>query len=142
VLANRGFEPARVAGQYAEFMHTAEDHVLLEIIVSTYEDFLESEIGKSMHEERVLAQRSNSEYRSHLGRNVRYLMDYMLLLCLSPGQEGLTEVPIKLWVHYMPDTVDAAIRELFGAPTDASFRSNGEVGPSPRLAPAVGQAAS
>jgi len=51
-------------------------------------------------------------------------------------------VPIKLWVHYMPDTVDAVIRDLFGAPTDASFRTNGEVGPAPRPMSAEAPAAS
>jgi hypothetical protein len=121
VLASRGFDPDKVAGQYAEFLDTAEDHVLLEIIVSTYQNFLESEIGRSMHEERVLAQRANNEYRSSISQNVRYLMDYMLALCLASGQDQVMEVPIKLWVKYMPDTMDRITRGLFGAPTDSSF---------------------
>ncbi len=121
ILAARGFDPSRVAEQYTEFLDGAEDHVLLEIIVSTYQDFMESEVGRSMHEERVLAQRSNSEYKSSISQNVRYLMDYMLALCLTPGQEQVMDVPIKLWVKYMPDTMDRISRGLFGAPTDSSF---------------------
>jgi hypothetical protein len=123
VLAGRGFDPARVGAQYAEFLAGCEDHVLLEIIVCTYQEFLESEIGRSMHEDRVVSQRAH--YRAHLATNVRYLMDYMLLLCLSPGGDGLQDVPIKLWVKYMPDTIDKMIRGLFDVPTDASFDVNG-----------------
>jgi hypothetical protein len=126
VLAKRGFDPGKVVEQYMEFLEEAEDHVLLEIIVSPYEDFLESEIGRSMHEERVLAQRANSEYSSHLAKNVRYLMDYMLALCLAPGHDGLMDVPIKLWVKYMPDTMERIVRGVFDVPTDSSFDSNSE----------------
>jgi hypothetical protein len=121
ILGGRGFDPARVPALYAEFLDTAEDHVLLELIVSTYEDLLESEIGRCMHEDRVLTQRTNPDYRSHLAQNVRYLMDFMLALCLSEGQDGLKDVPIKLWVRYMPDTMDRLVRGLYGAPTDTSF---------------------
>jgi hypothetical protein len=121
VLANRGFDADQVATQYGEFLEKAEDHVLLEIIASNFQEFLESEIGRSMHEERILAQRSNFEYKSHLATNIRYLMDYMLALCLAPGQDGLMEVPIKLWVRYMPDTMDCITRGLFEVPTDSSF---------------------
>jgi len=123
VLSTRGFDPSRVSAQYAEFLDTCEDHVLLEIIACTYQEFLESEIGRSMHEDRVVTQRANTEYKAHLATNVRYLMDYMLLLCLSPGGVGLQDVPIKLWVKYMPDTIDKMIRGLFDVPTDSSFDS-------------------
>jgi hypothetical protein len=134
VLAGRGFDPARVGAQYAEFLATSEDHVLLEIIVCTYQEFLESEIGRSMHEDRVVSQRAHSDYKSHLATNVRYLMDYMLLLCLSQGGDGLQDVPIKLWVKYMPDTIDKMLRGMFDVPTDASFDSVNEVA-TPSLGP-------
>lgn len=121
VLASRGFDPKTVEQQYLEFLDEAEDHILLEIIVSSYPEFLESEVGRSMHEERVLQQRANNEYKSHMARNVRYLMDYLLGLCLAPDHEGLMDVPIKLWVKYMPDTVDWLIRDLYSVPSDSSF---------------------
>ena len=74
-----------------------------------------------MHEERVLTQRGNQTYRSHLATSIRYLMDYMLTLCLAPQNAEVTEVPIKLWVKYMPDTVDGLIRDIYNLPTDSSF---------------------
>jgi hypothetical protein len=121
VLAHRGFDPSEVAAQFAEFLDTSEDHVLLEIIVVNFHDFLESEIGRSMHEERVLEQRSNQTYRSPLATSIRYLMDYMLTLCLSPGDLETVDVPIKLWVKYMPDTIDRLIRDIYNVPSDSSF---------------------
>ena len=126
ILSARGFDPARVDAQYQRFLDQAEDHVLLEIIVSNFQEFMESEIGRSMHEERVLSQRANAEYRSPLATSVRYLMDYMFTLCVAPEQVPPTEVPIKLWGKYMPDTMDRIVRDLFGIPTDATFEPNGE----------------
>ena len=126
ILSARGFDPTTVEDQYQRFLDEAEDHVLLEIIVSNFQEFMESEIGRCMHEERVLSQRSNLDYRSPLVTSVRYLMDYMFTLCLAPEQAPLTEVPIKLWVKYMPDTMDRLVRDLFGVPSDGTFEPHGE----------------
>ena len=121
VLALRGFDPKTVHERYQRFLEDAEDQVLIEVIVSTYEDFLESEIGRSMHEDRIFEQRSGHEYQAHLATNVLYLMDYVLSLCLSPRSDEIEDVPVKLWVKYMPDTMDLLFRRLFHVPIDASF---------------------
>jgi hypothetical protein len=120
-FTQRGFTSRDLTGRYLEFLDGADDHVLLEVIISTYDNLLESEIGACMHEERVLAQRENPDYRGHLATNVRYLMDYMLALCLAPSNEDLGEVPIKLWVKYMPDYADALLRRLVCEQADLSF---------------------
>lgn len=128
VLAIRGFDPATVHERYLRFLRDAEDHVLLEIIVSNYQESLESELGRSMHEDRIFEQRGIHEYRAHLATNVLYLMDYILSLCLSPLGGEVEDVPIKLWVKYMPDTMDLLFRRLFRIPVDASFDdANGTV---------------
>lgn len=121
VFRARGLDPASVPAAYTRFLDSAEDHVLLEIIVSSYQEFLESEIGISMHEERIFKQRANRDYHSHLATNVLYLMDMILAFCLSPFHGEITEVPIKLWVKYLPDTLDRLLRGLFRMPMDASF---------------------
>lgn len=121
ILVQRGFDRAQVGREYQKFLETAEDHVLMEIIVSDFGEFMESELGRAMHEERVLAQRSNREYRGMLASSVRYLMDYMFTLSIAAAQDPVVEVPIKLWVKYMPDTIDRAIRDLFNVPSDSSF---------------------
>ena len=126
ILTARGFDAATVEEQYLDFIEQAEDHVLLEVIVCDFEEFMESEIGRAMHEDRVLAQRADNEYRAHLATSVRYLMDYMFTLCIAPVQPPVTDVPIKLWVKYMPDTMDNLVRGLFGVPVDASFEPNGD----------------
>ena len=79
-----------------------------------------------MHEERILTQRANREYNSHLATNIRYLMNYMLTLCLAPSSPEYEDVPIKLWVKYMPDTIDCLIRNLYHVPSDSSFDAPNE----------------
>ncbi|MDD5309981.1 MAG: hypothetical protein PHU25_21905 [Deltaproteobacteria bacterium] len=120
VLDFRGFDAHMVADQYREFIRAAEERVRLEIIVSDFQEFLESEIGRSMHEERVLSQRSHRDYNGHLATNIRYLMDFILSLCRAPSQKDLEEVPIKLWVKYMPDTIERSVRNLY-IPDDYFF---------------------
>lgn len=119
VLAFRGFDRATLARDYRRFVETGEDEVQLEIIFSSFEEYLESEIGRCMHEDRVLSQRSHPDYNGHLATNIRYLMDYILDLCRGPGLGDLESVPIKLWVRYMPDTVEAVMRGLY--PSDDMF---------------------
>ncbi len=113
LLKFRGFDVSKVVGAYREFLETAEDTVMLEVIVSSFEEYLESEIGRSMHEERVLSQRSHPDYNGHLATNARYLMQYILGVCRSAGMPVITDVPIKLWVKYMPETIELVIRRLY-----------------------------
>jgi hypothetical protein len=113
VLSFRGFDRGTVADTYREFVETAEETVRLEMIVSSFEELLESEIGRSMHEERVRAQRAHQDYNGHLATNVRYFMDFVLSLCRAPACADFEEVPIKLWVKYMPDTHERAVRSLY-----------------------------
>jgi hypothetical protein len=130
VLSYRGFDRATVADRYREFVEGAEDAVRLEMIVASFEELLESEIGRSMHEERVRVQRSHGEYNGHLATNVRYFMEYVLSLCRAPACADLAEVPFKLWVKYMPDTIERAVRRLY-IPEDYFFDTAGEPSCSP-----------
>jgi len=113
VLTYRGFRAADVGRQYRDFIESGEDEVGLEMIVSSFQEFLESEIGRSMHEERIHAQRAHQDYNGHLATNIRFLMDFMLSLCRSPWRSDLEEVPVKLWVKYMPDTIERVVRKLY-----------------------------
>ncbi|MCA9522310.1 MAG: hypothetical protein KC609_15120 [Myxococcales bacterium] len=115
LFESRGHDRLRLIDLYPEFVETSEEWVMVELIMASYESMLESEIGRSMHEERVLAQRSSKEYQGHLATNVQYLMWYLLNLCLSPIRR-LDEQPIKLWVKYMPDYMEKLQRELFHDP--------------------------
>ncbi len=113
LLKYRGFDPDTVEREYHDFLSTAEDTVYLEIIVSTFQNFVESELGRSMHEDRVLTQRAHREYNGPVATNVRYLIDFILSLCRSPTMSEIRDVPIKLWVKYMPDYMEHLIRMQF-----------------------------
>jgi len=121
VFEQRGISRDTILRDYVDFIESADDHVFLEVICSGYEEFLESEVGRSMHEDRIIRQRRDLEYDSGLANNVTYLMEYILSLCLAPSQDEVTDVPIKLWVKYMPDTFERLLRRLFRIPVDSSF---------------------
>ncbi len=116
VLASRGLHGYSLVEDYKEFIDTAEDTVMLEIITSSYPEMIESELGRCMHEDRIAAQRESLEYRSSIARNVRYITEYLFLFALS-GKPCVDSLPIKLWEKVMPDTYDHAIRALWDIPT-------------------------
>ncbi|MCX7635678.1 MAG: hypothetical protein N2Z74_08045, partial [Syntrophales bacterium] len=115
VLMKRGFTAEEARREFAAFVTAGEEEVYLEIIVSNYEELLESEIGRCMHEDRIIAQRLRQQYRGHLAKNVEYLMRYLFLFPLSE-QKKLTELPVKLWNRYLPDYFDGVIAGLFHIP--------------------------
>ncbi len=116
VLSARGMDRGKIIEDYKTFVETAEDHVYLELIGSNYPEMIESEFGRSMHEERILAQRERAEYRSSIARNVRYITEYLFLFAIS-GKKSIHQLPVRLWEKTMPDTYDHAIRELWDIPT-------------------------
>jgi hypothetical protein len=115
VLSARGMERETIFEQYRTFVKTAEDDVYLELIVSNYPEMVESEFGRSMHEERILAQREQAEYRSSIARNVRYITEYFFLFAIS-GKTSIDQLPVRLWEKTLPDTYDHAIRQLWDIP--------------------------
>lgn len=129
-LAFCGFDRADIPRRYREFVSSAEDEVRLEVIVANFQEFLESEIGRSMHEERVQFQRSHREYNGHLATNVRYLMEFIFALCQAPATVDYTDLPIKLWVKYMPDTLEREVRHLY-LPDRLTFEPDGSSHPLP-----------
>jgi hypothetical protein len=116
VLSTRGMDKNTLLDEYRRFIETSEDTVFLEVITSNFFNMIESELGHCMHEERILSQREQVEYRSSIARNVRYITEYMFLFAIS-GKSCIQELPIKLWEKAMPDTYDHAIRELWDIPT-------------------------
>jgi len=112
LMEARGLSPEQTHRAFAEFVQAGEEKVTLEIIVSNYQETLESEIGRCMHEDRIIRQRLTSQYRGHLSKNVEYLMEYLFAFPTS-GQRELSRLPIKLWNRYLPDYIDEVLKDLF-----------------------------
>jgi len=94
--------------------------VRVELILTTYEELVESEIGRSIHEMRTLKQRSQREYTGRIAKNAEFIVEYMLSVAFSP-QIAVNFIPIKLNGHYLPETVSYAIRKLYGIEESAIF---------------------
>ncbi len=113
VLARRGLPRETMDADWRAFVEASEPEVGVEVIASSFREFLESEIGRCIHEERVLSMRVQPSYTGHLATNVFYLMDFLFALCRGPALRDMEQVPIKLWVKYMPETIDQIRGELF-----------------------------
>jgi hypothetical protein len=111
----RGLDPDRASREFTDFVNMGEDDVNIEVIVSNYQEMLESEIGRCMHEDRIIQQRLQQDYRGHLAKNVEYLMVYLFNFAVSARSE-LGQLPIQLWDRYLPDYFDEVIRSLFDLP--------------------------
>jgi hypothetical protein len=115
IMRLRDSRPDDYNREFAEFVRSGENHIYLEIIVSDYEEMLESEIGRCMHEDRIIEQRLRQPYNGHLAKNIEYLMEYLFVFPYS-AQYELGELPIKLWNRYLPDYFDEVLRRLYRIP--------------------------
>jgi hypothetical protein len=114
-VADQGIDQDGVEKEFLNFVYSGENHVNLEIIISNYEETLEGEIGRCMHEDRIIEQRMKEQYRGWLARNTEYLMVYLFSIAAS-RQTKISEIPIKLWNRYLPDYFEEVMRQLHGLP--------------------------
>ncbi|MCG6897558.1 MAG: hypothetical protein LJE60_10700 [Thiocapsa sp.] len=105
--ANRWFD-AFIAG--------GEPSARVEIIYSDYEETLEGEIGRCMHEDRIIRQRRLHAYQSQLAQNVEFLLELIFTLPAAPDAR-LERLPVRLWDRYLPDYFDEVKRALFRLPS-------------------------
>ncbi len=111
----RGLPQYGIEQDFIEFIKTGSDTLQLDLILTTFDELIESEIGRSMHETRIFKQRQQQEYLGNLPINVEYIIEYLLALGLSPEIE-IDEIPIKIWGRYLPDSLSYRIRKLYGMP--------------------------
>ncbi len=95
------------------FLADAEPKINIELILSTFPDMFESELGNSIHEERIIAQRENKRYKGYLPKNVEFLVESLFEVGFSSSVD-IGRVPIKLWGRYLPETISAYVRQLYG----------------------------
>jgi hypothetical protein len=112
VMEACGVARQRADAEFARFVRDGEENITMEIIISDYQEMLESEVGRCMHEDRISEQRLRQEYRGFLAKNVAYLTEFLFAFAMSPAIE-LDELPIKLWNRYLPDYFDEVVKSLF-----------------------------
>jgi len=102
------------------FLVDAEPQMQVELILSTFPDMVESELGNSIHEERIIAQRDNKRYKGYIPMNVEFLVESLFAVGFSPRTD-IDRVPIKLWGRYLPETLSSYIRKLHNLPEHDLF---------------------
>ena len=115
-FAAHGVDAETAQRDFRAFVQNGEASVRIELIASGYEDMLESEIGRCMHEERIIRQRRTHRYQGQLGENLAVLLEDLLSLPTAPVAR-VTAVPVRLWNRYLPDYFDDVRRRLFHIPS-------------------------
>ncbi len=112
---NRGIPEGRLRKGLPGFREGGEPEINVELILSTFPDMVESELGDSIHEERIVAQRDNKVYKGYIPLNVEFLLEYLFSVGFCP-EVDIEPPPIKIWGRYLPDTLNSHIRRLYHLP--------------------------
>jgi hypothetical protein len=113
LATGRGLDAEHLARSFAPFVEQGARTFRAEVILTTFEELVESEFGRSIHEERILDQRSRAHYSGRIAKNASYLIGYLLMLAISPTIE-VEHLPVKMWGRYLPDVFSASVWKLFG----------------------------
>ena len=117
---NRGISDFELQKGIESFMENSEARIKIELILSTPEAMVESELGNSIHEERIIVQRDVKPYKGYIPMNVEFLLEYLFAVGFSPAAE-ISDIPIKLWGRYLPETLAMHVRRLYQLPHDDLF---------------------
>jgi hypothetical protein len=117
---NRGLSETELKKGLEPLLEGSKPTLIIELILSTFPDMVESELGNSLHEERIVAQRDNKLYKGYIPMNVEFLIEYLLAIGVCPHTH-IEQLPIKIWGRYLPDTVIDHIRALYGMPDAELF---------------------
>jgi hypothetical protein len=112
---NRGIREDELMRGVELLLDNVEPRISLELILSTFPDLVQSELGASIHEERIAAQRDHKVYQGYIPMNVEFLIEYLFAVGLSP-QTHIQSLPLRLWGRYLPETIGYHIRRLYSLP--------------------------
>jgi hypothetical protein len=116
--AGRGLDVGSLEDSFKAYVESCRRTFRVELILTTFEDLVESEFGVSIHEQRILDQRDLAEEFGRIARNASSIIEYMLRLATSPSIT-IDFIPIKIWGRYIRDTLNYAIANLGeGEPTE------------------------
>jgi len=113
VAASRGLNPEDARKNFARFVESGARTVRTEVILTTYPELIESELGRSLHELRILRLRERQSYSGQIAENARFIIEYLLAVAYAPTVQ-VPELPIKMWGRYLPETLNYAVRRLHG----------------------------
>lgn len=113
VAAQRGLDPDEARARFPAWVEKGARSIRTEVILTTYPELLESELGRSLHELRILTLRERQVYSGPIAENARYLIEYLLTVAYAPTVQ-VPELPVKMWGRYLPEAVAGAMRSLFG----------------------------
>jgi hypothetical protein len=112
---NRGIPEAELQKVLERLVEDAEPRICIEVTLTTFDDLVESELGRGIHEERIITQRGQTVYMGHIPLNVEFLVEYLFSVAVSP-RIHIDRLPVKLWGRYLPDTISYHIRQLYYLP--------------------------
>jgi hypothetical protein len=109
--AGRGVSVFDLENEFYEYVIAGSRTFSLELILTTMDDLVESEFGRSLHEVRILEQRDRAGYSGRIAQNASWIIEYMLSHAISPTAV-VDEIPIKIWGRYLRDTFWHAVASL------------------------------
>jgi hypothetical protein len=109
---NRGIPETELQKGLEHLVEDAEPRICIEVTLTTFDDLIESELGRGIHEERIITQRGQTVYVGHIPMNVEFLVEYLFAVAVSP-RTHIDRLPVKLWGRYLPDTISYHIRQLY-----------------------------
>jgi hypothetical protein len=116
--SGRGLEVEGLEESFKGYIESCRRTFRVELVLTTFDDLVESEFGVSIHEQRILEQRDLADDFGRIARNASSIIEYMLRLATSPTIE-IDCIPFKIWGRYIRDTVAHAIADLdHGEPTE------------------------
>ena len=118
--AGRGLGSKTLLEDFPSYVESGARTFRTEVILTTFQELVESEFGHSIHEERILEQRRHAPYRGRIAQNAGFLMEYLLMLAISPTVE-IASLPVKMWGRYLPDVYARAVWQLFGGEPNTSL---------------------
>ncbi|MBP7797393.1 MAG: hypothetical protein KA072_02065 [Thermoanaerobaculaceae bacterium] len=117
--SSRGLNPDELRRAIPTYVEDSSKTFFVEVILTTWEDLVESEFGRGLHEERTEKQRDGLRRAPQLSANVAMTMMFMLLVAIAPTTE-VVRLPFRLSGRYLPDAMMAILGNLFGLEIDRS----------------------
>ena len=117
---DRGIPQEKLRRGLEPLLEGAAPRISIEVILTTFPDLVESELGSSVHEDRIISQRYNSRYKGYIPMNVEFLVEFLFAVGFSP-RISIDDVPIKIWGRYLPETLGSYIRQLYSLPDHDFF---------------------